>query len=98
MPHQQKERHGHGPKGDELGVAAGHAVALAGAVDARRALLLDDALQGKVDGLAGELAGEHEDDLSLAGGPDQGRVDDAKGLGHEGEPGAEVGYWVGGVL
>lgn len=98
VPHQQEQRHGHSPKGDELGVAAGHAVTLARAVDARRAFPLDDALQGKVDGLAAELACEHEDDFGFAGGPDQGRVDDAEGLGHEGEPGAEVGYWVGGVL
>lgn len=79
-------------------MAAGHAVAFARAVDARGPLLLDDALQGKVDGFAAQLAGEHEDDLGLAGGPDQGRVDDAEGLGHEGEPGAQVRDWVGGVL
>lgn len=44
------------------------------------------------------MAGEHEEDLDLARGPDQGHVDDAEGLGEEGEPGAEVGYGVVGVL
>lgn len=44
------------------------------------------------------MAGEHEEDFDFAGGPYQGYVDDAEGLGYEGEPGAEVGEGVGGVL
>lgn len=79
-------------------MGAGHAVAFSGAVDARGSLLFDDAFEGEVDGFAGELAGEHEKDFGFAGGPDEGDVDDAEGLGDEGEPGAEVGDGVGGVL
>lgn len=56
MPYQEEQREGEAPESDELGVRAGHAVALA--VDAARALLLDDALEDEVEGLAGELAGE----------------------------------------
>lgn len=98
VAHQQEQRHGHGPEGDELRVAAGHAIAFSGLVDALGPLFFDEALEGEVDGLAGKLAGEHEHDLGFARGPDQGDVDDAEGLGHEGQPGAEVGDGVGGVL
>ena len=57
MPPQQEEAQGDGPEEDELGVRAGHAVALAAQdVDVAGALLLDEALQGEVDALAGELA------------------------------------------
>ena len=44
------------------------------------------------------MAGEHEEDFDFAGGPDEGYVDYAEGLGDEGEPGAKVGEGVGGVL
>lgn len=98
MADEEEEGHGDGPEGDELGVAAGHAIALSGPVDPRRSFLLDEALEEKIDGLAAQLAGKHEHDLGLAGGPDQGYVDDTEGLGDEGEPGAEVGDWIGGVL
>lgn len=67
-------------------------------MDARRAVLLEDALEGEVEGLAGELAGEGERDLGLAGGEDQGGVDDAERLGEEGEVGTEEGELVVGVL
>ena len=96
MPGEDKERDGDAPKGDELGVGGGHAVALA--VDAGGAVLLDEALEGEVEGLAGELAGEGEGDLSLAGGEDEGGVDDAEGLGEEGKVGAEQGEVVVRVL
>jgi hypothetical protein len=82
VPDEEKEREGDAPEGDELGVGAGHAVAFA--VDAARALLFDDALEEEVEGLAGELAGEGEAYLGFAGGEDEGRVDDAEGLGEEG--------------
>lgn len=86
---QQEEGEGDGEVGDELGVAAGHAVAFA--VHAARALLLDQPLQREVDGLAGELAREQQRDLDLAREQDQGRVHDAQALRDEGQPGAEVG-------
>ena len=63
-----------------------------------RSLCFYKALEEEVEGLAAHLAGEHEQDLDLAGGPDQSYVDYAEGLGHEGKPGAEVGYGVVGVL
>ena len=63
-----------------------------------RSLCFYEALEEEVEGLAAHLAGEHEEDLNLAGGPYQGDVDYAEGLGDEGEPGAEVGYEVVGVL
>ena len=96
VPHQQEQRDRNTPEGDELGVGRGHAVALA--VDAGGALLLNKALKGKVESLAGELARKHEGNLNLAGGEDEGGVDDAEGLGEEGEVGAEEGEVVAGVL
>lgn len=96
MPQQQEQGAGDAPEGDELGVGGGHAVALA--VDARRAVLLEEALEGEVDGLAGELAGEHERDFGFAREEDEGGVDDAEGLREEGEVGAEEGEFVVGIL
>lgn len=64
MSHQQEQSKGEAPEGDELGVRAGHAVALA--VDEAWTLLLDDALEEEVEGLAGELAGKGEAYLGLA--------------------------------
>lgn len=93
---EKEEDDARGPEGDELGVAAGHAVALP--VDARGAALLEDALEAEVEGLAEELAAADEDDLGLARGEYQGRVDDAEGLGDEGEVGAQVRDVVFGVL
>ena len=90
MAHHQEQAEPDGPEEDELGVGAGHAVALGmvgveGAGQAAaRALLLDEALEGEVGGLAGELAGEEEGDLGLARGPEQRGVDDAQGLRKEG--------------
>ena len=75
MADEQEETEGDAPVGDELGVGAGHAVALA--VDAGRALLLDDTFEDEVERLAGELAGKGQGDLNLAGGEDEGGVDDA---------------------
>ena len=63
-----------------------------------RSLRLDQPLEQKVERLAAHLSGEHEQDLDLARGPDQGHVDDAEGLRDEGEPGAEVGDGVVRVL
>lgn len=99
VAYEQEQDHGDSPKGDELGMAAGHAVAFAARlVDARGPFLLDEALEGEIDGLAGELAGKEEHDFGLARRPDECGVDDAEGLRHEGEPGTEVGDGVGGVL
>lgn len=83
MTDEEKEGEGEAPKGDKLGVRRGHAVALA--VDAARTVLLDETLEGKVDGLAGELAGKGEGDFGLARREDERRVDDAEGLRDEGE-------------
>ena len=44
------------------------------------------------------MSGKHEEDFDLARRPDEGHVDYAERLGDEGEPGAEVGEGVGGVL
>lgn len=96
VAHQQEQRDADAPEGDELRVRRRHAVALA--VDARRALLLDQALEQEVERLAEELAGEGEEDLGLARGEDQGGVDDAEGLREEGEVRAEEGQGVVGVL
>lgn len=96
VANEEEEGEGDAPEGDELGMGAGHAVALA--VDAERALLLDQALEAEVDDLAGELAGEHQGDFDFAGEEDEGRVDDAEGLGEEGEVGADEGEQVVGVL
>ncbi len=96
VAYEQEKSQGHGPEEHELGVAARHAVALA--VDAGGALLLDQALQQEVGRLAGELAGEEEQNLGLARRPDQGGVDDAQRLRNEGEPGANVRDGVGWVL
>lgn len=63
-----------------------------------RPLLLDVPLQDPVQRLARHLPREHQHDLNLAVGPYQRRVDDAEGLRHEREPGAEVREAVGGVL
>lgn len=54
-------------------MGARHAVALAR--DAGRARLLYEALEEEIGGLAGELAGEQEEDLGLAGGEEEGYVD-----------------------
>jgi hypothetical protein len=86
VSHQQEQGEGEAPEGDELGVRAGHAVALA--VDEARTLLLDDALEDEVEGLAGELAGKGEAYFGFARGEYQGGVDDAEGLWEEGEVGA----------
>jgi len=86
----------HGPEGHELGVAAGHAVALA--VHARGAFLADQTLETKVDGFAEELAGEHEEDFDFAGGYEERGVGDHEGLGDKGEEGGEVGDGIGGIL
>lgn len=93
---QQEQTHGDGEEGDELGVAAGHAVPFA--VHADGALLLEEALKDEVESLAGQLACEEQGDLDLAGRPDQGDVDYAETLRDQSEPGAEVGEGVGRVL
>lgn len=70
MPHQQKQRHGHGPKRNKLCMAAGHAITFARLVNTLGPFFFDDALEGEIDGFAGELAGKHEEDFGFAGGPD----------------------------
>lgn len=96
MAHEEDEAEGDAPEKDKLGVGAGHAVALA--VDLARALLLDEALEDKVERLAGELAGKEQGDLDLARGKDEGQVDDAERLREEGEVCAEERDAVVGVL
>ena len=54
--------------------------------------------QEEIKRFATQLSGEHEEDLDLARRPDERHVDYAERLGDEGEPGAEVGEGVGGVL
>lgn len=96
VSHQQEQRQRHAPVRDKLRVRARHAVPLA--VDPARPLLLDQPLEDKVERLAAELADEHEGDLGLARGEDEGRVDDDEGLREEGEVGADEGEVVVGVL
>lgn len=99
VPQQQEQRDAYAPEGDELRVRRRHAVALA--VDARGALLLDEALEQEVERLAEELPREGEEDFGFARREDQGGVDDAEGLWEEGEVGAEEGelvVWVLGVF
>ncbi len=96
MAHEKDEGEGDAPEEDKLGVGAGHAIALA--VDLARALLLDQALEDKVERLAGELAGEEQGDFDLARCEDEGQVDDAERLRQEGEVCAEERDAVVGVL
>ena len=80
-------------------MGARHAIAAAGNAGGTR--LLDEALEEEVGGLAGELAGEEEEDLGLAGGQEESSIDYYESLGDEGEVGAEVGdgiCWILGVL
>lgn len=73
MPQEKEQRDGHAPKCNKLRVRARHAIALAR--DAGGARLLYDALEEEVCALAGELAGEEEENLGLAGGEEEGCVD-----------------------
>lgn len=98
MPHDEEQSGRNGPEEGKLRVAAGHAVALATGRHERRPIFLNDSLERKVDGFAPQLAGEHEHHFGFSGGPDEGHVDDAEGLGDEGQEGADEGYRVGGVL
>ena len=63
-----------------------------------RSLLLYNPLKREIQRLAAHLPGEHEQDFDLARRPYQRYVGDAEALGHESEPGAEVGEAVSGVL
>jgi hypothetical protein len=56
-------------------------------VDLSRALFLDEPLEEEVEGLAAQLAEEHECYFDLTRSEDEGRVDDAERLGEEGEVG-----------
>ncbi len=67
-------------------------------MDLARALLLDEALEDKVERLAGELAGKEQSDFDLARREDEGEVDDAEGLWEEGEVCTEERDTVVGVL
>lgn len=67
-------------------------------MDLARALLLDEALEDKVERLAGELAGKEQGDLDLARRKDEGQVDDAERLREEGEVRADERDAVVGVL
>ena len=64
----------------------------------RRPLLLDHPLEQEIEDFTAELPGAHEYYLNLARGPYERCVDYAESLGDEGEPGAEVRYWVVRVL
>lgn len=96
MPHQQKQPQTHGKIAHELRMAARHTIPLP--IHHPGPLLPDQALEREVEGLAGHLAREHEEDLDFAGGVEEGDVDDAEGLRDEGQPGAEVGERVRGVV
>ena len=63
-----------------------------------RPLFLDQPFQREIQHFTTELAEAHEHDLGLARRPYQSRVDDAESLRDEGEPGAEIGNWVVGIL
>ena len=97
MPDNQEQTQRDRPKDGKLCVTAGHAVPFAHS-QLCRSFLFNEPFERKVESLAGHLAREHEDDLSFTGRPYQGHVDDAEGLGYEGEEGAEVGDWVVRVL
>jgi hypothetical protein len=58
------------------------------------ALFFEYSFQGEIEGFASQLPAEHEEDLDFAGGPDEGRIDHAEALRNEGQPGAEVRYWI----
>lgn len=77
-------------------MGAGHAIALA--VDSGWTLLLDEALKGKIEDLAGELAGKGKTNLYLARGEKERDVDDAEGLGDESEVCANEGELIVGIL
>ena len=96
MPDQQKEGQTDGEIAHELRMAARHAIALP--IHHAGALLPDQALEREVEGLAGHLPGEHEENLDLARGVEQRHVDDAERLRDQGQPGAEVGDRVGRVV
>ena len=96
MPHQQEQPQTHSEVSHELRMAARHAIPLA--IHHARPLLPDQALEREVEGFAGHLPGEHEEDLDFAGGVEEGHVDDAEGLRDQGQPGAEVGERVRGVV
>lgn len=80
----------------ELRMRRGHAVTLS--IHLLRPLLLDPAFEAEVQCFARHLPGEHEHDFDFARRPDEGCVDYAEALGHECQPGAEVGYRVIGIL
>lgn len=96
VAHDQEQGERDGEVGDELRVRAGHAVALA--VHAAWTLLLDQPLEGEIEGLAQKLPREHEGHLGLARRPYEGGVDDTEALRDEREPGAQVRDRVGGIL
>lgn len=44
-------------------------------------LLLDQALEEKIEGLTAHLTGKHENDLDLTSRPDESHINDAESLG-----------------
>ena len=63
-----------------------------------RSLCFDQALEEEVESFATHLACKHETYFSFAAGPDQGSIDDTKGLRCQGKPCAKVRDGVRSVL
>lgn len=77
-------------------MGTGHAIAQA--VDTTRAFLLDDALEGEIEKLAGYLPASGKADFYFSSGDEEGDVDDTQGLGYEGHERANERDGVFGVL
>jgi hypothetical protein len=61
-------------------------------------LFLEMALQDPVDGFTSHLTRKHQPNFNLAIAPYQCRIDECECLRYEGQPCAQVGDGVGGVL
>lgn len=78
VPEDEEQRQTDSKEGDELCMTARHSVAFS--IHSSRSFLLDQTLQGKVQGLTGQLASKHEANFDLTCRPYQGCVDDTKAL------------------
>ena len=96
MSKKQEQCQAQREEGNELGMRGWHPVSLP--MHLLRSFLFQYAFQGEIKSLACHLPAEHHEDLDFAGRPDQRCVDDAEALGNEGQPGAEVGNGIIGVL
>lgn len=96
MSEEQEERQAQGEEGHELGVRRWHSVPLP--MHLFGSLLLQNPLQSKVESFARHLSSKHHEYLDFAGRPDQGCVYHAETLWHKGQPGAEVGDGIVGIL